>query len=154
MERHVEWYLDNVEKVTVYFRDRRYLTGERLQLVTERRGDYDRVVHQLIRSAQEAGEVDSGIDVNYASLFLLAAVNHVPEWYERDAGDSPSHIARAYAGPRGRHPARSAVAALLSGSCRTASKARVERLSVRDRTRAREGELTVVSPPSGSRASA
>ena len=97
MERHVKWYLDNVEPVTVYFRDWRYLTGERLQLVTKRRGDYDRVIRELIRSAQDAGEVDSGIDPNYASLFLLAAVNHVPEWYERDAADSPSHIARAYA---------------------------------------------------------
>ena len=119
MERHVEWYLDNVEKVTVYFRDRRYLTGERLQLVTERRGDYDRVVRQLIRSAQEAGEVDSGIDVNYASLFLLAAVNHVPEWYERDAGDSPSHIARAYADL--------AVGTLLGARSRPSSQAPAER---------------------------
>ena len=97
MERHVEWYLDNLEQVTVYFRDWRYLTGERLQLVTKRRGDYDRVIRELIRSAQDAGEVDSGIDPNYASFFLLAAVNHVPEWYKRDAADSPSHIARAYA---------------------------------------------------------
>jgi len=28
MERHVEWYLDHVEEVTVYFRDWRYLTGD------------------------------------------------------------------------------------------------------------------------------
>ena len=97
MERHVEWYLDHVEEVTVYFRDWRYLTGERLELVTKRRRGYDRVIRELIRSAQDAGEVDPGIDPKYASFFLLAAVNHVPEWYRRDAGDSPPHIASAYA---------------------------------------------------------
>src|SRR6476620_11041579 len=36
MERHVKWCLENVEAVTVYFRDWGYLTGERLELMTKR----------------------------------------------------------------------------------------------------------------------
>ena len=97
MERHVKWCLENVEAVTVYFRDWGYLTGERLELMTKRRRGHDRVIRDLIRSAQDAGEVDRSIDPTYASSFLLAAVNHVPESYRRGPGDSPSHIARAYA---------------------------------------------------------
>src|SRR5687768_71674 len=31
IERHVEWYLEHVEEVTVYFRDWRFLSGERLE---------------------------------------------------------------------------------------------------------------------------
>lgn len=97
IERHVEWYLDNVEEVTVYFRDWRYLTDNRLKTVQERRRGYDRVIRDLVVAAQESGEVDAGIDPKYASFFLLAAVNHVPDWYRRGAGDPPSVIAKHYA---------------------------------------------------------
>jgi len=119
IERHVEWYLENVEEVTVYFRDWRYITGERLEIVTERRRGYDRVIRDLIVAAQHAGEVEPGVDPKYASFFLLAAVNHVPDWYRRDAGDSPAKIARTYAnltvgtlaGTRPRTPVDSTMAA-------------------------------------------
>ena len=97
IERHVQWYLENVEEVSVYFRDWRYLTGERLEIVAERRRGYDQVIRQLIVAAQKAGEVDPGVDPKYASFFLLAAVNHVPDWYRRDAADSAAKIARTYA---------------------------------------------------------
>jgi len=97
MERHVEWYLENVEEVTVYFRDWRYLTGERLRVAIERRRGYDRVIRDLIMEAQDSGDVDRDVDPKYASFFLLAAVNHVPDWYRRDAGDAPADIARSYA---------------------------------------------------------
>jgi AcrR family transcriptional regulator len=118
IERHVNWYLENVEEVSVYFRDWRGLTGERLELVTERRRGYDRVIRELIVAAQKAGEVDAGVDPKYASFFLLAAVNHVPDWYRRDAEDSPAEIARIYAnltvgtlaGTRARTPVDSTMA--------------------------------------------
>ena len=97
IERHVEWYLDNVEEVTVYFRDWRFLTGERLELAAQRRRGYDRAVRQLIAAAQDHGDVDAGVDPKYASFYVLAAVNHVPDWYRRGKGDPPSLIAAAYA---------------------------------------------------------
>jgi hypothetical protein len=64
--------------------------------------------------AQDRGDVDRGVDPKYASFYVLAAVNHVPDWYRRDGSDSPAHIAAAYAdltvgtlvGTRARPPAR------------------------------------------------
>ena len=97
IERHVEWYLDNVEEVTVYFRDWRFLTGERLELAAQRRRGYDRAVRKLVVAAQDHGDVDAGVDPKYASFYVLAAVNHVPDWYRRGKGDPPSRIAAAYA---------------------------------------------------------
>lgn len=97
IERHVEWYLEHVEEVTVYFRDWRYLTGERLALAAERRRGYDRVVRDLIVAAQDDGDVDPGVDPKYASFYVLAAVNHVPDWYRRGTGDPPAVIAAVYA---------------------------------------------------------
>lgn len=97
IERHVAWYLENLEEVTVFFRDWRYLAGERLETVAERRRGYDRVLRELVVAAQDNGDADPRIDAKYASFFLLAAVNHVPDWYRRDAGDAPEEIAGAIA---------------------------------------------------------
>ena len=97
IELHVRWYLDNVEEVTVYFREWRYLTGERLETALEHRRGYEQIIREMISEAQTSGDVDAKVDAKYASFFLLAAVNHVPDWYRPAAGDSAAHIAAAYA---------------------------------------------------------
>jgi len=99
ISRHVKWYLDNVEEVTVFFRDWRYLTGERLKIVEKRRRGYERVIRQLIVAAQNEGGIDAGVDPRYASFFILSAVNHAPEWYDGSGtgSDSATRIAAAYA---------------------------------------------------------
>jgi AcrR family transcriptional regulator len=114
IERHVAWYLENVEEVSVYFRDWRSLTGARLEQAIDNRHSYERVIRDMIVQAQDRGDVDRGVDPKYASFYVLAAVNHVPDWYRRDGSDSPAHIAAAYAdltvgtlvGTRARTPAR------------------------------------------------
>ena len=99
LSRHVKWVLDNVEEVTVFFRDWRYLTGERLEIVEKRRRGYERVIRQLIAAAQTEGDVDRRVDPRYASFFILSAVK-APEWYDHGSGtgsDSATRIAAAYA---------------------------------------------------------
>ena len=123
MERHVKWCLENVEAVTVYFRDWGYLTGERLELMTKRRRGYDRVIRDLIRSAQDAGEVDRSIDPTYASSFLFAAVNHVSQSPTGAAPATHRPHRTGLRGPRGRHSGSHAVAGVLPSSrCRRRSK--------------------------------
>jgi TetR/AcrR family transcriptional regulator, cholesterol catabolism regulator len=100
ISRHVKWCLDNADEVTVFFRDWRYLTGERLTVVEKRRRRYERVIRQLIAAAQTEGDIDAGVDPRYASSFILSAVNHAAEWYDHGSGtgsDSTTRIAAAYA---------------------------------------------------------
>lgn len=97
IELHVHWYLDNLEEIAVYFRDWRHLTGERLDAAIEHRRSYERVIREMIVAAQRSGDVDAGVDPKYASFYLLAAVNHVPDWYRRGGDDSAEHIAAAFA---------------------------------------------------------
>jgi TetR/AcrR family transcriptional regulator, cholesterol catabolism regulator len=97
VERHVKWYLDNVEEVTVFFREWRYLTGERLEIAEKRRRGYERAIRHLIVAAQDEGAIDPAVDPKYASFFVLAAVNNVPEWSGRGASDSATRIAATYA---------------------------------------------------------
>lgn len=94
---HVLWYLDNPEHVTVFFRDWRYLTGERLDLVVDRRRGYDRFLRGLLEECQAAGVMSAVIDGKYVSFFLLGALNSAPTWYRRGGGDSAETIARTFA---------------------------------------------------------
>jgi len=97
IERHVEWYLSNVKAATVFFREWRNLAGERLSTEKDRRRGYELVIRDLMAAAQEAGEVSSELDLRYATRYVLAAVNAVPDWYRSNRGDSAAQIAENYA---------------------------------------------------------
>jgi AcrR family transcriptional regulator len=99
IERHVEWYLSNVREVSVFFRDWRHVSGERLKTVKSRRRGYDQIVRGLIADARASGSVPSDLDEAYFSSFILAAVNAVPDWYGLSGtrGRSAQEIAAAYA---------------------------------------------------------
>jgi AcrR family transcriptional regulator len=97
IERHVEWYLDNLKQVSVFFREWRHLSGERLDTVMERRRGYDRAVRDMIAAAQASGDVSVDIEPKYASLYVLAAVNAVPDWFNASGKDSARVIAESYA---------------------------------------------------------
>jgi AcrR family transcriptional regulator len=109
IERHVEWYLRNVEKVSVYFRDWRHLTGARHDEARRRRQGYAREIRRLIAAAQAEGDIGEHVDPKYATTYLLAAVNAVPHWYRSAGPDTPDVIARQYA---------ALTVALLAGSPR------------------------------------
>jgi AcrR family transcriptional regulator len=95
--RHVTWYLAHVEHATVFFREWRFLTGERRAIVAARRDGYEEFLRTLIVDCQKSGDVDPGLNVKYALFFVLGAVNAVPEWYRRTGNDSPAEIAAEYA---------------------------------------------------------
>ncbi len=97
IEKHVEWYLSNVKEVSVFFREWRHLGGERLRAAKERRRGYEGVFREMVAAAQEAGDIDASVDAKYASLYVLAAVNAVPDWYRPRGADSAQRISQAYA---------------------------------------------------------
>lgn len=95
--RHVEWYLTNLQEVAVFFREWRHLTGERFKVARERRRGYEATIRELFAAARDAGEISEELDLAYASRFVLAAVNAVPDWYRPRGGDTPTQIAKSYA---------------------------------------------------------
>jgi AcrR family transcriptional regulator len=94
---HVLWYLQQPEHVTVFFRDWRFLSGERLQIVTERRRGYDRFLRELLHECQEVGDLAVEVDLKYVSFFLLGALNTAPSWYRRDGRDTAETVASRFA---------------------------------------------------------
>jgi AcrR family transcriptional regulator len=97
LERHVEQFLQRPERTSLYFRDWRYLTEKRHETVVEQRRAYESFVRGLISEAQSDGELDPTLNVRYAALFIVGAINYVAEWFRRDGRDSAAIIAKTHA---------------------------------------------------------
>ncbi len=93
---HVVWYLTKVKEIGVFFREWQHLTGDRLKTMRTRRRRYEQVVRDLLTAAQAEGEMSGDLDVTYATRYVLAAVNAVPDWY-RASSSEPARIAESYA---------------------------------------------------------
>jgi AcrR family transcriptional regulator len=93
---HALWCLANAHETTVFVREWRHLTGERMEAALVGRRAYDRRIRELIVAVQREGQLGD-VDPKYASLYILAAVNAAPEWYHDGGGDPPERVAAAYA---------------------------------------------------------
>jgi TetR/AcrR family transcriptional regulator, cholesterol catabolism regulator len=92
------WYLQNIERVTIYATEWKHLTGKRRKAVEGIREDYERRLASLIGEVKEAGEARPDLDVNFATYYIFGALNGLPTWYRRRGPDSAERIAESYAG--------------------------------------------------------
>jgi AcrR family transcriptional regulator len=97
VERYLAWYLEHIERVSLYFSEWRHLTGARRTTVLKQRRLYEDFIRNLLREAQKADEIPAGLDLNYATFFILGGMQSVPVWYSREGRDSPQQIATVFA---------------------------------------------------------
>jgi AcrR family transcriptional regulator len=93
LRRHILWYLENVDLVNVFFREWRFIEGDRRGLVVTRRREYDRFTRGLIAECQAEGAASSRLNLKYASFYILSAVNSWPKWFEENPDESPQEVA-------------------------------------------------------------
>ncbi|SFL57537.1 TetR/AcrR family transcriptional regulator [Geodermatophilus ruber] len=65
------------------------------QAALQRRRRFDRIVTDLVRAAEEEGDVRPDVDPAVTSRLLFGAVNSLTEWYRPDGGLSPDALADA-----------------------------------------------------------
>jgi TetR/AcrR family transcriptional regulator, cholesterol catabolism regulator len=92
------WYLQNIERVTIYANEWKHLTGKRRKVVEGIREDYERRLASLIGEVREAGEARPDLDVNFATYYIFGALNGLPDWYRRRGPDPAERIAESYSG--------------------------------------------------------
>jgi AcrR family transcriptional regulator len=97
VERFVAYYVENIKPVGLYYRERRFIGGDRAATLRAQRRDYDRFVRGLIEAARTAGEADLEVEPTLATFFVIGALNDISEWYEPAAGVTPAEFAAAYA---------------------------------------------------------
>ena len=91
------WYLQNIERVTIYVKEWEHLSGKRRKEVVRIRVDYEQKLARLIGDVKQAGAAGTDLDVNYATYFIFGALNGLPDWYRRRGPNSAEQIADAYA---------------------------------------------------------
>jgi AcrR family transcriptional regulator len=91
------WYLENIERASVYVKEWSHLTGDRKKNVVATRRDYDRRVAEIIEDVEREGSAAPGLDTRLACFFVLSAINGLPTWYRRRDPDSATRIADVYA---------------------------------------------------------
>ena len=79
--------------VTLLLRLRGNTDVERAAL--DRRRRFDRIVTDLVRAAEEEGDVRPDVDAGLTSRLLFGTVNSLTEWYRPDGDLSPDALADA-----------------------------------------------------------
>jgi AcrR family transcriptional regulator len=97
VRRQVEYNLDHLPEISVYYHDAERLEGERQAAVAAMQRANTVFVTGLIREAQEAGEADAGIDARLLANCLFATVIWTYRWYRPGGRDSRQKIAEACA---------------------------------------------------------
>lgn len=90
------WYLENIERASIYINEWKHLTGKRLQKVLKVRHEYEARVARMIEEVRREGDADPDLNTRYACFFVLSAINGLPTWYRRGGADSAEHIADVY----------------------------------------------------------
>jgi AcrR family transcriptional regulator len=112
LETSVRRTLENLPLQNLYFRDWRYLTGDRRDKLVERRRQYDRYLRSLIVRALEAAGLESSMNIRFVSSFVIGGTNWVADWYRADGPDSADEVAHSYA-----HLAMSAIMGAATFEC-------------------------------------
>lgn len=96
LERSLYITLHNIDRTTLYFRDWRHLSGERLEALSAHRIQYDRFLRDLIKEACMAAGVTSNIKPKHVSSFIIGATNWVADWFTPNNEQSIDIIIKDY----------------------------------------------------------
>ena len=97
VRRQVEYNLDHLPEISVYYHDADRLEGARRDDVVAMRRENTAFVTGLIKEAQEAGDADAGIEARLLANCLFATVIWTYRWYRPGGRDSRQKIADACA---------------------------------------------------------
>lgn len=95
LERIALWYLTNIERVSIYFNEGKWLTGERLDEVRAQGREFHSFIRTLIDKARSGDRVREDVDPRVATQLILGSLNSVSTWYRPDGLYSPEEIATA-----------------------------------------------------------
>jgi AcrR family transcriptional regulator len=94
VERQVEFNLDHLQLVAVYYQDMERLSEERRALVKARQRENSRFMVGLIKEAQARGEADPERDASLLANLVFATIVWTYRWYRPGGRASRKTVAR------------------------------------------------------------
>ena len=92
MRRQVEFNVDNLVKMSVYYHDVERLSDERRAEIHNRRREHERWVVDLISEAQKQGMADPNVDPKILSRCIFATIIWPYQWF-RPGRDKRADVA-------------------------------------------------------------
>lgn len=96
IRRHVEYFVANRIKVSVFFREYAALAPENRQEIEQLGHMYRECVEDLVREGQARGEVSPSVNADLAGITIVEMLNSVTRWYHPDGKASPTAIANQF----------------------------------------------------------
>lgn len=91
----VRWYLSNIERVSLYFNEWRYLTGDKAELVLQHRRVFAKFVYDMLIEGSD--QLRRNVDPRLAHFYILGAINNIPVWYRRAGPYSADEVSTEFA---------------------------------------------------------
>jgi TetR/AcrR family transcriptional regulator, cholesterol catabolism regulator len=93
IKNHVQIIADDLDASTVFLREWRNLTGEKLKDFIGLRNKYENGFREIITLGEDENVFET-VDKKFAVLTILSAVNWIVEWYKPDGNMTPEEIAK------------------------------------------------------------
>ncbi|MCW2830455.1 MAG: hypothetical protein JWP31_1147 [Aeromicrobium sp.] len=89
--------LSDLDRTSLYFRDWRHLTGDKLEALITQRRQYESFARGLVSDVYKEAGIEPSIKLKYVSFFILGGINWLADWYRPGGSDSVSSVAESYA---------------------------------------------------------
>lgn len=98
LKNESHWLIRNVDLANIYFSEARHLSSERKKEFAHLGRTFRSHIHQLIRHAQEDGEVREDIPTPLLTEYVIGALNSIRDWPQRqNRAHSPEVMAETFA---------------------------------------------------------
>lgn len=84
------------ENVTIFFQERRYLSGPKFDEIRERRNDLETVFRSLLKRGVETGEFREDLDVVISGLGIIGMCAWTYQWYVPEGRLKLDDVARIF----------------------------------------------------------
>lgn len=82
VRRQVEYNLDNLQRISIYYQDLESLTGTRLETIIASRKVHEKYLTDLIAKAQAAGEADNDGDPRLLAYCIFGTIIWPYRWFK------------------------------------------------------------------------
>lgn len=89
---HVTLVAENPEWSRVINHQWRFLTGDRLKVVVDKRRRYEEILKATVEDGQATEEFDPAQDIKVILLVVLGALNWSPEWFNPEGKETAAEI--------------------------------------------------------------
>jgi AcrR family transcriptional regulator len=93
MRAHMQIVGEDAEHMLVALHQWKYLTGDRLEIVVNKRREYEAIFTTIVGDGIKSGDFSKDINPRIAVLTIIGTLNWTPEWFSPKGPESAEQVA-------------------------------------------------------------